>query len=93
MPEPYVLKPKIGTVSSLRLDIIVSFMLNVSRSKSSDIIKSGVVSLNYFECTQLSKELSENDVFSIKGYGKFVLKEIGGFTSKNKTKITCCKYV
>lgn len=93
LPEPYRFQEKSGTVNSLRLDCIISFMLNLSRQKSSEFIKSGMVTLNYFSCENISKELKTGDIFSVKGKGKYVVKQVGGETSKGRIHITCCKYI
>ena len=91
------LKPKFKeinfTVSSLRLDSIVAGAIKESREKTSSYIKNGLVLLNYIECVDVSKEVKENDIFSVKGYGKFILSEIGGKSRREKIFIKVNKYV
>ena len=81
-----------GTVSSLRFDCIVAFITNLSREKSAALITAKNVSINHFECTDLSKSISTNDVISIRGHGRFVLDEIGSVTRKGRIKIIVKKY-
>ncbi len=62
-----------GSVSSLRLDCIVAFACRLSREKASALIKSATVFLNHIEQLSISKNVSPGDVFSVRGYGKFML--------------------
>lgn len=75
------------SVSSLRLDCIVSAAFHCSRSDAADLIKGGKVFMNYKETTDLSKNISANSVISCKGYGKLELLEILGETKKGRLKI------
>lgn len=81
------------TVSSLRLDSIVAGAIKESREKANGFIRSGVVLLNYLVCENPSKEINEGDVFSVKGYGKFRLSEIGGRSKKDKIFIKVNKFI
>jgi RNA-binding protein YlmH len=81
------------TVSSLRLDAIVSTGFKMARGKAADLIASGRVQVNWRECTKPDKLLSEGDTVSARGFGKFVLTEIGGVTRKGRTSITIKRYL
>ena len=81
-----------GTVSSLRLDCVVSLATRLSRGKASSFIKSSGVILNHIDCYDCSKSLIEGDVLSIKGYGKYKLSSIGGNTKKGRIHISIKKY-
>lgn len=82
-----------GTVSSLRTDCIISLALRISREKAAQLIKGGSVIINCRQQLSASHDMKCGDVFSIRGYGKFVLYEIGGFTKKNRIRITVKKYI
>lgn len=71
-----------GTVSSLRLDCVISLIGNKSRTVSAEIIKSGRVRVNSIENENVSSLVKENDVISIKGMGKFVV--LGDFRKTKK---------
>ena len=88
-----VFKEIVFSVSGLRLDSVVSGSINESREKSNLLVKSGVVLLNYLVCEIPSKEVREGDIFSIKGYGKYVLKEIGGESRRGKIFVKVNKYI
>lgn len=83
---------KSGTVSSLRLDSIVSTAAGISREKSAMLIKGGSVSVMYSVETSASRQLSEGDIFSVRGYGKFILYSVNGKTKKDRFHITVKKY-
>jgi RNA-binding protein YlmH len=75
------------TVSSLRLDLILSELLPFSRSKAVPLIKSGKVKVNWRVVEHASATLEEGDVLSVKGYGRFLLANIDGLTKKQKYRI------
>lgn len=81
-----------GSVASLRLDCVLSLALKCPRESSSCIIKSGDVSVNYSSRLQRSFVMKENDIFTVRGYGKFILSSVDGNTRKNRLRITIKKY-
>ena len=83
---------KNGTVSSLRLDGVISLAAGISREKSAALIKGGYVSVMYETIQSVSYQLSEGDIFSARGFGKFVLCSVNGKTKKDRIHITIKKY-
>ena len=81
------------TVSSLRLDAVVSSGFKMARGKAADLITSGRVQVNWRECTKPDKLLSAGDTVSARGFGKFELTEVGGVTKKGRTAIVLKRYV
>ncbi len=75
------------TVSSLRLDVVLSSILNVSRQKVQVLIENGLVKVNWKQIEQSSFECKENDVLSVRGYGRSKLHSIEGKTKKEKWRI------
>lgn len=82
-----------GTVSSLRLDCIVNLATKLSREKASALIKSGNVKVNYVNINNPSFSLKENDVLSLRGYGKFIFTSVTGISKKNRYCIEIDKFV
>ncbi len=80
------------TVSSMRLDCIVSAAAGISRSKAASLIKGGYVSVMYVTADIPSLTLSEGDIFSVRGTGKFLLYSVNGATKKDRLHITLKKY-
>ena len=92
IPEQKYL-PIEGTVASLRLDSVLSVALRISREKAARLLHQGGVQVNY-EASELSdRKLSAGDVFSAKGYGKFLLSEVGDLTKKDRIHISIKKYI
>lgn len=81
-----------ATVQSLRLDSVLSNAIKTSREKAQELIRAKGVVLNHVEVFDPSLKIEEGDVFSVKGFGKFVLREIGGFSKKDRTFITIEKF-
>ncbi len=80
------------TASSLRLDGIVSASLKLSREKSAQAVKSGLVSVNHSVKLSPSFLLKEGDSVVLKGKGKFVLEALAGESKKGRKKIIIKKY-
>lgn len=81
------------TVSSLRLDGVVSSGFALSRGKAAEAVTAGKVELNYLMCQKGDKAVSEGDVISLRGLGKIRLKEVGGNTKKGRISILIERYV
>ena len=75
------------TVSSLRLDVFVSALCNLSREKASKLITTENVTVNYILQTSNSKTLNVGDVVTIKKYGKFVFTNNNGFSKKGRIRV------
>lgn len=75
------------TVSSLRLDTVIASVFNISRQKSASLIQSGKVKVNWSEKDQVSLELQELDLLSIRGHGRVKLIMIEGRTKKDKIRL------
>lgn len=80
-------------VPSFRLDNFVSDLAKTSRSKASQIIAQERVFINGQNETKASKQLKVNDVLTIRGKGRFVIKEFAGTTRSGRTVVKIDKYV
>ena len=81
------------TVSSLRLDAVVSTALRMSRGRAAELVERGVVQVNWRPCAKPDRLLSEGDTVSARGFGKFQLAQVGGLTKKGRTAIVVQRYV
>ena len=70
--------------SSLRLDVILSSIYNISRSESLRKIKSNDVKINWEHVTKSTKLLNEGDTISLKGFGRSELVSFKGQSKKGK---------
>lgn len=82
-----------SSVASLRLDAIISVALNIPRSDSQKIINSAKVKVNWEPIERVAEELSEGDMISVKGFGRFILYSINGISRKGRNLITVRKLV
>ena len=81
-----------GTVSSLRLDCVVSLATRLSREKSAQLIRSGLVMLDFVPCQQVDRLVKEGDRMSIRGHGKYNIGASDGFSKKGRIRLTVQKY-
>ncbi len=80
-------------VPSLRMDNIVSDLARTSRSKAAQIINQERVFINGQVETKLSKQLKLNDVITIRGKGRFIIKEFSGTTRSGRLVVAIEKYI
>ncbi|OQR57930.1 RNA-binding protein [Bacillus sp. CDB3] len=78
---------KSGTVSSLRLDVLLAEMLHISRQKVQPLIKGGLVKVNWKTVEQTAYECFPGDVFSVRGYGRSKIFSVEGKTKRDKWRI------
>lgn len=93
LPEAYTLEDIRGTVGSMRLDCVVALVTNLSREKAANLVKSGSVSVNFFTQNQISAILKEEDILSIRGWGRYVVSQIGGQSKNGRLHLSCGRYV
>lgn len=80
-------------IASLRFDCILSTLIGVSRNDACEVIKSGDARINYITVYEPSKKLSEGDMISIKGYGRFKIDELIGKTKSDRLNMRVKKYL
>ncbi len=91
IPKPKT-KDVIGTVSSLRLDSVLSVAAGISRSRAAELITSAAVSLNFEVCESVSEKVAEGDLISVRGIGRMRLERVGSLTRKGRIGITVAKF-
>ena len=85
-------KKIIITVSSLRLDSVVSGIKNISRQRGADEIIKGNVMVNYVISKEKSLEIKEDDILSIRKFGKFKIGDEISVNKKGKIRISIKEY-
>ena len=75
------------TVSSMRLDVIIATVVNISRQKSQSLIKAGKVKVNWTIREDTSFEVQEGDVISARGHGRIKVMMTEGRTKKDKIRL------
>ena len=80
-------------VASLRLDNIVASLARTSRNKAVDMLEQERVFLNFKNETKASKSVKVGDIITIRGKGRFVVKEIKANTRSGRMVVSIDKYV
>lgn len=80
------------SVSSMRLDNIVSEIARISRGKASILLNEEKIFVNSKCETKATKIIKQSDVLVIRSRGKFIIDKIGDINSKGKTIIYIKQY-
>ena len=89
--EDYILSTSF--ISSLRLDNIVSSLVNTSRSKAKDLINNRLVKVDHQTITDPSHNVDEGAILSIRKEGRFIFDRIKGLSKKGNYHIEYRKLV
>lgn len=82
-----------AVAASLRLDAVVAAGLGISRSKAAALVEHEKVSINHRSATDMSARVTEGDLFSVRGFGRFILQEVSGETRSGRLHLTVKKYL
>lgn len=81
------------TVASMRLDAVAGEAFHLARGKVQTLIGAEKATVNWNIVTNTSHLLKEGDMVSLRGFGRFRIKSIGGKTKKDRTGLEIEKYV
>ena len=81
------------TVSSLRLDSIISSGFRIGRSLACDYIHAGRAAINGLPCEKPDKAVPEGAKISVRGLGKIKLQAINGETKKGRISVILNRYI
>lgn len=81
------------SVSSVRLDSVVSSAFRISRGKAAEAIRRGLVSVDHAECVKPDAAVHEGASLVLKGKGKAILEETGGESKKGRIRIVIKRYI
>ncbi len=82
-----------GTAASFRIDALLSEILNISRDKAVRLIETEYVTINHVTVSDKSKAVSECDVITVRGFGKYRLSAIGDVNRRGRIRFRAEKYV
>ena len=80
-----------STVSSARLDCIISALINASREQASVKIQSGGVLVNGEECKNISRKITDNSVITVIKRGKYIIDSVNIPTKKGRLRLIARK--
>lgn len=82
-----------GTVTSVRLDALLSLAFHTSRSSLTGLIAGGKVFVNAKLITSNSFVPKEDDIISVRGLGRFVYRRVETQTKKNRYRVILERYI
>ncbi len=74
-----------ATVSSLRLDAVLAAMLRCSRGQAAELISAGRVEINHVPATSIHAPVYVEDIFTIRGKGRYQLTDLPGKSKKDRS--------
>lgn len=92
-PPARTVKTIRDTVSSLRLDAVMSTGFSLSRGKCADLIAAGKVELDHRPCLKPDRGVDQGAVITCRGLGKCVLVQVGGLSKKGRQMIEMERYL
>lgn len=75
------------TVSSMRLDVVLATLANISRQKAQSLVTAGRVKVNWTVREAVAFELQEGDIISARSFGRYKVIETAGRTKKDKIRL------
>ncbi len=81
------LSESILIVSSLRLDLVISEVYNLARSKAQTLISQEKCKVNWQLVNKSHELIKKGDIISVRGFGRFVILEILDMTKKGKIRL------
>ncbi len=82
-----------GTAASMRIDALLSETLNISRDKAVKLIESENVTVGHVTVTDKSKALTQGDIITVRGFGKYRLSLVGDINRKGRIRFEVEKYI
>ncbi len=73
-----------ANIPSLRLQAMRAEMLKCSRSDAQRLVRAGQVQINHITVNSVHYDICADDIFTVRGYGKYKLCEIGGKSRKDR---------
>ena len=81
-------KRKEGFVASMRLDVLVSQAYGLSRTSSDKLLKAQKVFHIGRLCISSGQKIRQGDIISVRGYGKFLVEDLGKTSKKGRQFLT-----
>ena len=93
LPQRNELKEFTETVASLRLDCVVSAIAGISRGLATEKINNGFVAINSVTVEKSTKLVTNGDIITVRGSGKFIIDASTDRTKKDRIILKYKKYV
>lgn len=93
LPQSGKLEDFSVTVASARLDCVVAALCGLSRTAAAEKIIQSQVTVNSFVTEKITLAVSEGDIISVRGKGKFIIGSLKNRTRKNRLVLEFKKYM
>lgn len=80
------------TVASPRLDGVVRALTNLSRADAAELVRTGEAEVNYFPEENPDAPITDGDVLSIRGFGKYIVDSANTVTRRGRNRLVARKY-
>jgi RNA-binding protein YlmH len=80
-------------IDSLRLDLVVSKIANISRTKAAFLIENDFVMINHQVVNKITKLVKDDDILSIRKNGRFMIIDTSKTSKKGKIVLIYGKFV
>ncbi len=80
------------TVSSLRIDVVTCKIFNLSRNDVKEFFDAGKVFVNWIAVNDISRTIKDDDIITLRGYGRIKYSHSTGTNKKGKIAIIYLKY-
>lgn len=81
------------TIASPRLDSVVKALVHCSREKAAELIRVGAVSIDHRPIESVSAFVAADATISVRGYGRFLIQQIGPETKKGRLALRAGKRI
>ncbi|KRL01412.1 RNA-binding protein [Liquorilactobacillus capillatus] len=75
------------SVSSLRIDVLIAAIYNLSRQRAKDLLLAQKIHLNWMLLEKPDVELGREDMVSVRGHGRFRVNDVTGTSKKGKIRL------
>lgn len=93
LPQASEVQSLSASVSSIRIDCVVAALCGKSRNGALDLIQKGMVSSNSVGVVKPTALVSNGDIISVRGCGRFKITETENITKKGRIILKWNKYI
>lgn len=86
-------EPVLDTVASPRADSVVAALANLSRERAFEMLRAGLVEIDYETTYEKDAPVTEGCVITIRGKGKFLVRSLSDKTKKGRYRLVANKYL
>ena len=97
LPEDFRVERKFqeirDTIASDRLDCILAALTNLSREKAQNMIRSGLVDVDFITEQRTDRSVPDGAMLSVRGYGRYEIVGTDGITRKGRLRLIAKKFI